>query len=98
MAIFKWKKSAVGINALLTIASALVILGIFVGIGQVVLDKTMQNVDTVEAANLSINETINALGEFSDWYDLIVIVTAAAIILSLILAALVFGAGRRGGM
>lgn len=64
----------------------LVLVGILLGVGMIVLDKFMENIKTT-AANESVNETIQALGDFSGWFGIIVVVIAAAIILGLVLRA-----------
>jgi len=85
----KTKKGAIGINAILGFISIIVVTTILIGVSQIVLDEFMQNVETSEQANNSINASIVALGEFSDWWDLVIIVLMASIILGLVLLALV---------
>jgi len=83
------KKGAIGINAVLGFISIIVVATILIGVSQIVLDEFMQNVETSETANTSINSSITALAEFGDWWDLVIIVLMASIILGLVLLALV---------
>jgi hypothetical protein len=69
-------------------AIALVVLGIVVGIGLQILDQTQTAIGTAgtttsEAYNAT-GDMVTAVGNFSDWYTIIVIVIAGAIILSLL--------------
>lgn len=86
------KKGAIGINAVLPFISVIVVAAILIGVSQIVLDKFMQQ-SSNEDANSSINKSIVALGEFADWWDIMVIVLAAAVILGLIFMALYIRGG-----
>lgn len=82
------KKGAIGIGSVLPFISVIVVATILIGVSQIVLDKFMGNVETSETANTSINDSITALSEFGDWWDLVIIVLVAAVILGLIFMAL----------
>ena len=84
----KMKKGAIGIDAILPFISVIVVAAILIGVSQIVLDEFMQNVETSTVANDSINDSMYGLAEFGDWWDLIVIVLCASIILGLIFMAL----------
>jgi type II secretory pathway component PulF len=64
-----------------------VIVGILLGVGLIVLDKFMLNIGTSSAANTSVNNTIKAIGDFSGWFGIIVVVLAAAIILAIVIGS-----------
>lgn len=89
------KKSAVDLTEL---AIGIVVLGIVVSIGATVLinvrDTNEGTAQYSAAYNLS-NDAALGLAEYGDWFNILVIVGIAAVILSLIFMA--FGRGGRGG-
>lgn len=84
------KHSAVDLTDL---AIGIVVLGIVVSIGSTIL-LNVRDTNTVNdtAYNLA-DAAATGLGEYGNWFDIIVIVGVAAVILSLIFMAF----GRRGG-
>jgi len=64
----------------------LVIVGILLGVALIVLGKFMDNTTNADA-DTSINETIQALGDFSGWFGIIVVVIAAGVILSIVISS-----------
>jgi len=84
------KKSAVDLTDL---AIGIVVLGIVVSIGATIL-LNVRDTNTADdtAWNLA-NDAAAGLAEYGNWFDIIVIVGVAALILSLIFMAF----GRRGG-
>ena len=71
----------------------IVLIGIILGVGIYVLVKVTNEISDADAQT-AINETIDGLGDFSGWIAVIVVVLAAAIVLSIVLRS--FGAGARG--
>jgi len=90
----QYKKSAVDLTDL---AIGIVVLGIVVSVGSTILINVR---DTNTAGSTSYNVSDKAalgLGEYGNWFKIIVIVGVAAVILSLIFMA--FGrSGGQGGM
>jgi len=84
------KKSAVDLTDL---AIGIVVLGIVVSIGATIL-LNVRDTNTVDdtAYNLA-NSAAEGLAEYGNWFDIIVIVGIAAVILALIFMAF----GRGGG-
>lgn len=80
---------ALGLADIYGIVLTLVLAGIILGIGLYVLDSVMDQL-TGQAAT-SVNETITALGGFSTWFTIIVVVAAAAIIIGLVMRSFVMG-------
>jgi len=71
----------------------IVVLGIVVSIGATILINVRDtNTENNTAYNLA-GAAATGLGEYGNWFDIIVIVGVAAVILSLIFMAF----GRRGG-
>ncbi len=86
-----------GLNDLRVAALAIVVLVIIVSIGATVLGEVR---DTQTAGEYDYNITdlgLQALDTFGDWFDIIVIVIIAAVVIGLILLAF-SGAGRGGGV
>ena len=84
------QKSAVDLTDL---AIGIVVLGIVVSIGATILINVR---DTNTPSDISYNlaeDAATGLAEYGNWFDIIVIVGVAAVILSLIFMAF----GRRGG-
>ena len=87
----EFKKPAVDLTDL---AIGIVVLGIVVSIGSTVLIGVRDtNVANDIAYNLA-NDAALGLAEYGDWFDIIVIVGIAAVILALIFMA--FGRGSSG--
>ncbi len=87
----QFKKPAVDLTDL---AIGIVVLGIVVSIGSTVLIGVRDtNVANDIAYNLA-NDAALGLAEYGDWFDIIVIVGIAAVILALIFMA--FGRGSSG--
>ncbi len=85
-----FKKSAVDLTDL---AIGIVVLGIVVSIGATILLNVRDtNTENDTAYNLA-GAAATGLAEYGNWFDIIVIVGVAAVILSLIFMAF----GRRGG-
>jgi len=78
-------KKGLGLGDLYPAIMTLVLVGILLGVGLIVLDKFLETGAMSQTANSSVNETIKALGDFSGWFSIIVVVIAAAIILGLVL-------------
>jgi len=86
----KHKMSAVDLTDL---AIGIVVLGIVVSIGSTILLNVRDtNTENDIAYNLA-GDAATGLAEYGNWFDIIVIVGVAAVILSLIFMAF----GRRGG-
>lgn len=86
----QYRKSAVDLTDL---AIGIVVLGIVVSIGATILINVR---DTNTAGETSYNlaeDAATGLAEYGNWFDIIVIVGVAAVILSLIFMAF----GRRAG-
>ena len=71
----------------------LVLIGVVLGIGIYVLSEIDDQIAAGEASD-AINETMVAIGGFSGWIAIIVIVIAAAVVLGIILSS--FGRTRPG--
>ena len=83
------KKSAVDLTEL---AIGIVVLGIVVSIGATILINVRDtNTDTSSTAYNVSNKAAAGLGEYGNWFKILVIVGIAAVILSLIFMAF----GRR---
>jgi hypothetical protein len=92
----KNNKGQIGIGSVLPFISIIVVATILIGVSQIVLDKFMQvGAPDNEVVNASLNDSIAALSEFGNWWDLVIIVLIAAVILGLIFLALM---SRGGGM
>lgn len=85
------KKSAVDLTDL---AIGIVVLGIVVSIGATVLVNVRDTNTTNDAAYNLSNAAAAGLGEYGNWFDILVIVGIAAVVLSLIFMAF----GRRGNV
>jgi len=89
-------KKGMGIGDLYPFVLVLLTVGLVIGIGSIVSDEFMQQVTQSEQANISINNSINAMGDVSDWFSVITVVVVAVIILGLVISALVPKEGVRG--
>lgn len=87
----KQKSSAVDLTDL---AIGIVVLGIVVSIGSTVLINVRDTNTTNDTAYNLADDAASGLAEYGNWFDIIVIVGVAAVILSLIFMA--FGRGRGG--
>jgi len=88
----KLQKSAVDLTDL---AIGIVVLGIVVSVGATVLVNVRDTNDTDGIAYNLAGDAATGLAEYGNWFNIIVIVGVAAVVLSLIFMA--FG-GRTGGM
>jgi len=87
---YKLRKQAVDLTDL---AIGIVVLGIVVSIGATILINVRDtNTENGTAYNLA-DDAATGLAEYGNWFDIIVIVGVAAVVLSLIFLAF----GRRGG-
>jgi len=87
---YKLRKQAVDLTDL---AIGIVVLGIVVSIGATILINVRDtNAENGTAYNLA-DDAATGLAEYGNWFDIIVIVGVAAVVLSLIFLAF----GRRGG-
>ena len=84
------KKSAVDLTDL---AIGIVVLGIVVSIGATILLNVRDTNTTGDTAYNLAGAAATGLAEYGNWFDIIVIVGVAAVILSLIFMAF----GRQGG-
>lgn len=89
------RKGAFGLADMSSIAIVLMVTGIVIGIGVYVL-ATMGSTlsSTSAAASTIVNDTSTAVGSFADWLPIIVVISAAAIILGIIGLAFSFGRSR----
>lgn len=85
-----YKKSAVDLTDL---AIGIVVLGIVVSIGATILINVRDTNTTADTAYNLADAAATGLAEYGNWFDIIVIVGVAAVILALIFMAF----GRRGG-
>ena len=72
----------------------LVILGIMFGVALAVLGDVADQLETDSDAEAAVDDAINAIGEFTGWFGLIVLVVVAGIIISLVQRG--FGGSQRG--
>ena len=89
----EYKNSAVDLTDL---ALGIVVLGIVVSIGANILVGVRDTNTANDVAYNLANDAANGLAEYGDWFDIIVIVGIAAVIIALIFMA--FGRGAGGGM
>jgi type II secretory pathway component PulF len=71
----------------------LLVLGIMFGVGLAVLTDVQDQFNESETAYDAVQDTIDAISEFTGWFGLIVLVIVAAIIIRLVTQ----GFGRSGG-
>ena len=91
---FKMKNSAVDLTDL---AIGIVVLGIVVSIGATILINVRDtNTENGTAYNLA-NDAATGIAEYGNWFDIIVIVGVAAVVLSLIFMAFGRKTGFEGG-
>jgi len=86
----KLKHNAVDLTDL---AIGIVVLGIVVSIGATILLNVRDTNTTDDTAYNLANDAAAGLAEYGNWFDIIVIVGVAALILTLIFMAF----GRQGG-
>ena len=75
------------LSALYGYIMTFVLVAILLGVGLIVLDEFTDQTDTGSEAETAVNLTIEALGSFADWFDIMVVVIAAAIILAIVIRA-----------
>jgi len=93
MKFFKNKKGA-SLQSLYPSIMAFIMVAILLGIGLVVLNAFMSTTSVSgTTAETAINDTINALADFPDWFPIIVVVIAAAIIIGIVIRG--FSGGNR---
>jgi len=86
MSLLKVKKAQIG--TLQTIVITLVVIGIVLGIGFMVLEEFQDEMTTDSAADVGVNDTINALKEIPQWLDIIVILAVVGILLAIVFSVL----------
>ena len=80
----KSKKGTLGLGDIYPAVLTFVLIGIVLGIGLFVLAGVMDEITDATAA-AAVNSTIAALASFADWFTIIIIVLAAAIIIGLVM-------------
>jgi type II secretory pathway component PulF len=78
------KKGGLGLGDIYPAVLTFVLIGIVLGIGLYVMAEVMDEISDHTAGN-AVNDTITALASFADWFAIIVIVLAAAIIIGLVM-------------
>jgi len=78
------RKGALGLGDIYPAVLTFVLIGIVLGIGLYVMSEVSSEISDVTAAN-AVNDTIDALAGFADWFAIIIIVLAAAIIIGLVM-------------
>lgn len=73
----------------------ILVLGIMFGVGLAVLGDVQDQFSENETAYDAIQDTIDAISEFTGWFGLIVLVIVAAIIITLVTQG--FGRSAGGG-
>lgn len=73
----------------------ILVLGIMFGVGLAVLGDVQGQFDDNDTAYDAIQDTIDAISEFTGWFGLIVLVIVASIIIGLVTRG--FGGQRNGG-
>ena len=74
----------------------ILVLGIMFGVGLAVLTDVSDQMTDGSDAEQAVQDTINAISEFTGWFGLIVLVVVAAIIIRLVTNG--FGGGGGGRM
>jgi len=77
-------KGALGLGDIYPAVLTFVLIGIVMGIGLYVMSEVMDEI-TDNTASDAVNSTIVALASFADWFAIIIIVLAAAIIIGLVM-------------
>ena len=80
------KKGQIG--TLQTIIITLVVVGIVLGIGFMVLEKFMDQMDSGSEAEDGVNQTIQALAEVPSWLSIVVILAIVGILLAIVFSVL----------
>lgn len=86
------------LDTLLSYIMIFILIAILMGIGMVILDNYSTELadlwtgSGINEAQDSVNETIDALSDLSGWFDIIVVVVAAAVILGIVIRAFRGGA------
>jgi len=84
--LLKAKKAQIG--TLQTIIITLVVIGIVLGIGFLVLEEFMDQMDAGSEAEAGVNDTIKALGEIPEWLTIVVILAIVGILLAIVFSVL----------
>lgn len=93
LCLLKTKTGQTALGGLQGFVMSLVVIGITLVIGIYVVSEVMDKMDSGSEAETAANDTVNALGDISEWFAIIVIVVIAVIIIGLIMGA--FGRARR---
>lgn len=80
------KKAQLG--TLQSIVITLVVIGIVLGIGFLVLDEFMGNMDAGSEAESAVNDTIQAVKKIPTWLGIIVILAIVGILLAIVFSVL----------
>lgn len=80
------KKGQIG--TLQTIIITLVVVGIVLGIGFMVLEKFLGQMESGSEAESGVNDTINALAEVPNWLSIVVILAIVGILLAIVFSVL----------
>ena len=84
--LLKEKKGQIG--TLQTIIITLVVIGIVLGIGFLVLEEFMDQMDAGSEAEAGVNDTIQALSEIPSWLTIVVILAIVGILLAIVFSVL----------
>jgi len=85
------EQMALGLRDMYPTVLTFVLIGIVLGIGLYVLQEFLGKLTSGTEAYNSTEETIAALGDFSGWFAIIIIVIAAAIIIGLVMRSFTEG-------
>ena len=80
------KKAQLG--SLQTIIITLVVVGIVLGIGFLVLEEFMGQMETGSEAEQGVNDTIQAMAKIPTWLSIIVILAIVGILLAIVFSVL----------
>ena len=80
--LLKSKKAQLG--TLQSIIITLVVVGIVLGIGFLVLEEFMDQMDSGSEAESGVNDTITAMGKIPSWLSIIVILAIVGILLAIV--------------
>jgi len=82
------KKKKAQIGTLQTVIITLVVIGIVLGIGFLVLEAFMDQMDAGSEAESGVNDTIQALAQIPTWLTIIVILAIVGILLAIVFAVM----------
>ena len=94
----KKEKGVAGLNILLSVITMIFVIGIIVMAFQLTGAK-MMDATTDAAADAVINDTKNSIADVTDWFPIIITITAVVVLILLIVLIIVSlrGAGMMGG-